>query len=290
MAHVRRNLTVKEVSLCKRPANPGAVVALLKLNDEPSEDKMPKFKIDLEKIPEEIREAFAKAAPALEEMIDAHVTEAMSAETTRADEAEEKAEALTEANEELEGAAKEADEKAKKAKGDKDEGIDKSSLDPKTKAAFEKIEADNAELAKAQTAKDEELAKAAKAKDERIAKLEDESLTAKMADLAKSFDRIPLETDAMVKLFKGVTDDQLEVLKTMLTALSEQIKTGKLFEEVGKGGKGSSATAFDELTVKGEDLRKADPKLTKEQAFSKACDSDPELFQKHQAEHRTAAH
>lgn len=70
------------------------------------------------------------------------------------------------------------------------------------------------------------------------------------------------------KAYAGDADAQEKVEKEM-AALRKQADEGGLFNEIGKRG-GNGGTAYQELVAKGEEVRKANPKLTAEQAFSKA--------------------
>ncbi|MGH9675711.1 MAG: hypothetical protein ACRD36_01300 [Candidatus Acidiferrum sp.] len=57
-------------------------------------------------------------------------------------------------------------------------------------------------------------------------------------------------------------------IEETIAALNQQVKTGKLFDEFGTASPGA-ATAYDAIKAKADELRKAMPQLTPEQAFSK---------------------
>jgi hypothetical protein len=63
-------------------------------------------------------------------------------------------------------------------------------------------------------------------------------------------------------------------LEKVLKGLAEQVKTGKVFAEFGSSQAKTGATAYDDLMIKADELKKADPKLSKEQAFDKVF-TDP---------------
>lgn len=48
----------------------------------------------------------------------------------------------------------------------------------------------------------------------------------------------------------------------------------------------TDGTALSELNAKAEDIAKAEPRLTKQQAFKRACDQHPDLFDQHRREAR----
>lgn len=85
--------------------------------------------------------------------------------------------------------------------------------------------------------------------------------------------------EVMRKAYGGDVEAQTALNKRfadVTKALRDQVKTGSLFKEFGTaaaGGTGVSA-AYDQLQQKAAELRKADPKLTPEQAFTKVY-TDP---------------
>lgn len=83
--------------------------------------------------------------------------------------------------------------------------------------------------------------------------------------------------DVMLKAFDGDVEAQSELQKCFtetLKAAKAQAKTGVIFGEFGKGGQDRPASAYQEIEAKAAELRKLDPKLSKEQAFTKAF-TDP---------------
>jgi hypothetical protein len=88
---------------------------------------------------------------------------------------------------------------------------------------------------------------------------------------------------------KGAVDKILDVVK----ALTAQVKAAGLFKELGdgrdNGGKGNSA--YDDLMIKAEEMRKKDTGLSKEQAFAKvyADPANADLAKRERAENRPNA-
>lgn len=80
-------------------------------------------------------------------------------------------------------------------------------------------------------------------------------------------------------------------LERINKAMAEQARTGVIFAEFGKKTEGGSgATAYDQLVAKGEELRKADPKLSKERAFAKAMEQNPDLVKRESEERMAKIH
>lgn len=74
-------------------------------------------------------------------------------------------------------------------------------------------------------------------------------------------------------------------LTTALKAASEAIRKGAMFTELGRDASGVAAgTAAAEIQAKAEELRKADPKMTIEQARARVIKSDRPLYDRSVAE------
>lgn len=161
------------------------------------------------------------------------------------------------------------------------EKADLAKADPATRARIEKAEAD---AAAAQRRADEAIAKAQEERDARLSKefvAKAESDYGNLAVKAEEFG--PILKEASEKLSK----EAYEALEGVLKASDEQIAKGKLFEEAGSaGGAPAPDGAYAEAQGKAEDIRKAEPKLTKEQAIAKAFEADPALQTRYLAEMR----
>lgn len=109
-----------------------------------------------------------------------------------------------------------------------------------------------------------------------------------------------LKADAQERTFsealKGCTDvpGRIAELKALPTELHEGYikraqaerdarRSGANFSENGTDALGE-ASAKAKLNARAEDIRKSDPKLTKELAFSEACRQDAELYRQYRAE------
>jgi hypothetical protein len=95
--------------------------------------------------------------------------------------------------------------------------------------------------------------------------------------------------ETMRKAYSGDVEAQ-KVLDGKIAALNKQIaeldKTGKVFDEFGTTKGKDGASAYDQFVAKAADLRKVEPKLSPEQAFTKVF-TDPanrELADQHKRE------
>lgn len=102
----------------------------------------------------------------------------------------------------------------------------------------------------------------------RLAKLEEKDTRAEFAKKAVGLGLAESQGEMLRKAYSGDKEAMGEIEK-LIKGQNEQIRTGKVFAEFGKVG-GAPASAQDALKVKGDELRKADPTLTPEQAFTKA--------------------
>lgn len=82
-----------------------------------------------------------------------------------------------------------------------------------------------------------------------------------------------------------LSDGELKLHERALAAGNEAAHTARLFQEIGSGvaDEGSATAKADALAT---ELRKADPKLTQEQALAKVYKSDPDLRREIEAEER----
>lgn len=152
----------------------------------------------------------------------------------------------------------------KAAKPEEKDEIDKSKLDPETLERIEKMEAQ----AKADREKAAETeAKLRKMEDER----QDEILR---ADLRKSLPNTP-QVDELVPVFKSLSEDEAKILKTKLSAGDAAIGMG--FKDIGRTVRDETDTAAGQIRKLADDIRKADPGLSPEQARVKARRENREL-------------
>lgn len=131
--------------------------------------------------------------------------------------------------------------------------IAKAVEDAVTKAVAP-LQAENARLAKALA--DQQTA-------QRISKLAEELRDAGVA-----------KADEMAATLDALPEAAQKALKETLISTAKALETAGLFAEVGNTGEGAANDPYAQIMAKGEELRKKDPTLTKEQAFDKAY-SDP---------------
>lgn len=122
---------------------------------------------------------------------------------------------------------------------------------------------------------------------ETIAKAErDKRLEREWTDRLSTLDGLNFEIGKVAKQFKSLADkdaDFANELVETLKAINEQAKTADLFGEVGKRGPAEgSAEAKIEGVVKA--LREADPKLSEPEAWQRALDQNPELYEQYVTE------
>lgn len=79
--------------------------------------------------------------------------------------------------------------------------------------------------------------------------------------------------EMLLKVHRG-DPEAIKKMEDRIKALAAQVASGDLFKTFGHNNPGASATAHDQLVAKAAEIRKADPKLTAEQAYTKAMD-DP---------------
>lgn len=261
MTTVRRKLTVKEVSLCRNPANPGARVALFKSDQSHARNTMDKTKLSDE----------ARA------YVDSLEKSAEEAEA-KAKEAEAKAA-------EADAKAKEAEAKlAEKGGNEPDpEPVNKDELPDNVRKALEKSEAEADEARKAA----EDLAKSVKSSEERIAKMEEAALDADIDAFIKSVPVTAAGQDDLHDTLKSLPTDARSKMMDMMKAQEE--KAASILKTVGADGESEiGGEAFEKLEAKAAEIQQAEPSLSKEQAFAKAVKDNRDLAKQYHEERRAA--
>lgn len=153
-------------------------------------------------------------------------------------------------------------------------------------AALAEIEdgAVDAVLAKADPAIKALVSKAVEAAEERataaeeIAKAErDERIKREFIEKAASFPALPVETPRLGEILKavneGLSEEDATEITRLLTAGNEAI--AKSFEETGTSHVTSVSKSVDAAV---QEIRKADPALSYEQAVARAYESNPDLY------------
>ena len=149
--------------------------------------------------------------------------------------------------------------------------IDKAALAPDVRAALEKAEAD------------------AKDSNDRLIVLEKRDNERVLLTKAASLGDIAIEPEKLLDLLRkaqtaGFLDEQVEALKSQGLALTEarkHVTDERGTARVSAGG----GSAYGELLAKAEDIRKAEPKVTREQAIERASQENPEVYNRYLAEH-----
>lgn len=101
----------------------------------------------------------------------------------------------------------------------------------------------------------------------------------KEMSIRKKFDGLTLavDLDAQMPVLKGLKDEDVDKYVATLKAADEQILKGALFTEIGSGGVGESSVE-KQLEASAVEIQKSEAGLTYEQAFSKALDRNPKLY------------
>ena len=195
--------------------------------------------------------------------------------------------AQTEAETKATDEAKRADEAeaklAAKENPDKDpEPLDKTKLSPAVKAHIEGLEKSNTEATEAAAA-------ATKSADEAkvsVAKMEDDNLDAEIATFMASIPQVAAGQDDLPATLKAMSP---EARKVMQKTLEDAETKAKITEEIGKGGEGAPSDALEALQKKADEVKAANPALTKEAAYAQATQDNPDLYDQYRAE-KAAAH
>lgn len=159
------------------------------------------------------------------------------------------------------------------------EYADKASMTPEQKAAFAAKTPDerDAHMAKnsVEKALPESVQKAladAAADRVKLAKLLEKDEITTFGKRAVSIGLPEEYGDTLRKAYSGDATAISKIEQT-IKGLTEQVKTGKIFEEFGTA-KGATSTAEDQIMAKAEELRKVNPKLSQQQAYTKVY-TDP---------------
>lgn len=141
------------------------------------------------------------------------------------------------------------------------------SADPKIRELLEKAQSD------AKTAK-EEADKLKKANDEKDAELKKELLNKE----AEKYPSIGATKEDLIEILGSVDEKTSTLIKAIFSATNEALKDNKLMKAIGSDKDPEDKKAMEKVEDKVSELRKADPKLTKEQATTKVLKENPELY------------
>jgi len=144
------------------------------------------------------------------------------------------------------------------------------SVDPKIRELVEKAQKDTKEAKE----KADKLEKANKEKEDELKK---EALSKE----AEKLGNIGATKEELVEIFTKVEPEILEKIKAVLTADNTALEGNALIKAVGSDKDLGDKKAIDEIEEKAEELRKVEPKLTKEQARTKVLKENPDLYKKY---------
>jgi hypothetical protein len=128
-----------------------------------------------------------------------------------------------------------------------------------------------------------------------IAKLRTAERDRALIEKLKGLSHIPaLDPVGFIAVYRALDragdKDAAALLDRVLAATEAVLTHSKLFGEIGKSGDDPmGAGAYARLMAAGEEIRKAEPDLTRSQAFAKACVQFPDLYLEHARERRAKA-
>lgn len=153
-----------------------------------------------------------------------------------------------------------------KSEGDRDAQIKAAPVVKAVDPEIAKRDAENADLKK------------------RLAAVEEKNAVAEFAKRAADLG-LPEAHGETLRKAHGGDKDAMAKIEQLIKGLTEQVKTGKLFEELGVKG-GNVVTAKSRVDAKVVEMQKDDAKLTRAQAIAKIASSpaDRELWNAYKAE------
>lgn len=243
-----QNLKITSVDLCTQGANPEAYIKFYKSQDEEVKKEMNE---NIEKTKEgkmEITKGFILEK--MEEEDQKTLKALMDKYNVEGEENPDKEEKKEDKKEEE--AIEEANKGMKKAMDDDA----KAAVDAEIQKAMDELNAAKKEL---------EIAKVAKS----FAKYE--GLGMDPEEVAKKYVNLKEADEEVAKSYIDVLDDKLDL----------QDKQG-IFKSYGRNGQ--SRPGWDGIEVKADEIRKAQPTMTREQAIAKAIDANPELVAEYEAQ------
>ena len=121
---------------------------------------------------------------------------------------------------------------------------------------------------------------------EQIAKLKDNEVTkATQIEVAK-FDKLALDVDKTVQLFKSLNKEDKEFLSKTFETINTAVEKGDLFKELGGSGGNDELSAMEKINKKAEELLKGNDKLTLHAAKSIIWKSHPDLKKQYEEERK----
>lgn len=285
MAQKLTDMIIDEISLVDDPANEQARVVITKAKAAPegqtgsegssdnietaSADQFKEFQMDMENLAKALEDAEAKLETLEKRTSDAEAALADATEVIKAKEAE--------------IAELQKGYKAKAEKGDKAEKSDDADMDDEDED--KKVMKSLPESIKKRL---EDFEKRAAEAETTLAKMREEKDTADAIAKAKTlnFGKAEEIGPLLMRVTKGLTTAaDAELLERLFKAAGEQGKVTNLFRSVGS----DTAVEGDPevlMKAKAEEIRKANTGMSFEQAYAKAMDENPSLYNAYVAKRR----
>lgn len=270
MPRLLRDITIKEVSSVDRGAGRGVKVMLMKRDGDPSDHPSGDIAMTKEELDALVAKSVKDAVAAAVTDVTKTLTAAQAAELAKRD-FEIAVLKMSAPHKTYMDGCDEATQKKFAAMSDADRE-DFMGKNPKKRAA-DPVHQDDL------TKRDVVVADLQKRLDDQGKELAQTRLEKAQADFKKrAVDAGLTEADGetMRKAYGGDAEAQAQLTKRfaeVTAGLKKQVETGALFKEFGHTAP-VAGTPMAEIQAKADELRKADPKLTKEQAFAKAYE-DP---------------
>ena len=181
------------------------------------------------------------------------------------------------------GDAKAAGERADKAEADVAELRKAKAVDPDSDEGF-------AELVKGMPAAQAEFLKAERAKrkalESDVAKMRDTARASEFLAKAKDYRHVPGKPEELAEALRKADDaGVLEVVERVLKAADAALEKAGLTKPIGSDQGGAGDDPMAKVEAAAGELRKANPKLTREQAIAKAIEENPDLYRAYLAAH-----
>lgn len=134
----------------------------------------------------------------------------------------------------------------------------------------------------------DEVSKRAEQAEQMVQKLRDEKENREYVEKAGKLGALPGVTaddfgPLLRKIAGALDEEEFGKLEQALQSANETIRTSGVFGEFGRGGSGST-TVEAQVTEKAEEIRKADPSLSAQQARAKVWAGHPELLAAYERE------
>lgn len=126
-----------------------------------------------------------------------------------------------------------------------------------------------------------------KKQDAEIAKMREREETREYVVKAEGYQHLPIKAEELGPILKaagGMPEAQRNELDRVLKAADAAF--AELAKVKGSGASDDASNAYNKLMGMAKELKKVDPKISIEKAFSKVCEENPSLYQQHKTEQR----